>query len=146
MIKTSSWFTKLPSGHVRIGISRGVPSRQTDFQRYPALTPGSWFKSCASPQEFAQRYFDILSKLQPETVVDELMELAEGGIPTLLCWEAAPPNQDWCHRGLVSAWLSDTLGLEVREFGWEGMGHGWRHPKLHPELTQGRTCSVRNGV
>jgi hypothetical protein len=30
----------------------------------------------------------------------------------------------------VSAWLSDTLGLEVVEVGHEQLGCGWRHPKL----------------
>jgi hypothetical protein len=121
MIKTASWFTKLPADHVRIGISRGVPSKQKTFRIYPALNPGSWFKSCAPPQEYAHRYFDILSKLNPETVLYELIELADGHT-ALLCWEAAPPNQDWCHRALVSAWLFDELALEVPEYGWEGQG------------------------
>ena len=132
MIKTSSWFTKLPADHIRIGISRGTPSKQTGFRRYPLLNPGPWFKSCETPQEYAARYFDILSKLNADDVVYELTELADGGTPTLLCWELPPPAPAWCHRGLVSAWLHDELGLEVPEFGHEGFG--WQHPKLDPEL------------
>ena len=42
----------------------------------------------------------------------------------------------WCHRALVSAWLSDTLGLIVPELGHEDRGHGWSHPKLHPTLAK----------
>jgi hypothetical protein len=133
-IKTSSWFTKLPPDHVRVGISRGVPSRQKGFRRYQALNPGPWFKS-VPPAEYVQRYFDeILGTLNPETVVYELTALAEGSIPTLLCWEAPPPSQDWCHRGLVSAWLYDELGLEVVEYGHEQAGFGWQLPKLLPEM------------
>jgi hypothetical protein len=133
-IKTSSWFTRLPSDHVRIGISRGVPSKQTGFRRYPLLNPGPWFESCASPQEYTERYFDILNRLDPENVVYELEELAEGGTPTLLCWELPPPAPAWCHRGLVSAWLYDELGLEVVEYGHEQAGFGWQHPKLLPAM------------
>ena len=39
-----------------------------------------------------------------------------------------------CHRGLVSAWLHDLLGLEVPELFHEEKGFGWQHPKLPPEL------------
>jgi hypothetical protein len=53
----------------------------------------------------------------------------DGGIPTLLCSEAPAPNEAWCHRALVSAWLFDELGLEAREFGHEALGFGWQHPK-----------------
>ncbi|TIY04673.1 MAG: hypothetical protein E5V22_10415 [Mesorhizobium sp.] len=34
----------------------------------------------------------------------------------------------FCHRGYVSAWLHDEVGLEIYEFGREGCGH--QHPKL----------------
>lgn len=42
-IKTSSWRTKLPAGHVRIGISRGAPRGMKGYRRYPKLNPGSSF-------------------------------------------------------------------------------------------------------
>ncbi len=105
MIKTSSWFTKLPTDHVRIGISRRVPSRQTGYRRYPELNPGPWFKS-VPPAEYVERYFAILNRLNPETVVYELTALAEGGVPTLLCWEAAT------EPGLVSQGAS--VGVATR--------------------------------
>ena len=47
------------------------------------------------------------------------------------------PGPKWCHRGLVSAWLHDELGLEVFELGQEQCGCGWSHPKLHKGLAQG---------
>ena len=43
----------------------------------------------------------------------------------------APTTGDnWCHRGLVAAWLKDTLALDVFEVGQEAEGAGWAHPKL----------------
>jgi hypothetical protein len=139
VIKTSSWFTKLPADHCRIGISRGTPSAQkAPYRNYRQLAPGPWFKTCATPQEYVRLYYiEVLSKLDPKAVVAALAAMAVGGIPTLLCWEAPPPNEAWCHRALVSAWLFEELGLEVCEFGHEDLGFGWKHPKLHPTLMRG---------
>ncbi len=87
-----SWFTKLPADHCRIGISRGVPLKETARQLYKRLAPGPGFKSCATPEEYAERYFDeLLGRLDPKSVVGELEAMAGGGIPTLLCWEHPPP-------------------------------------------------------
>jgi len=139
-LKTSSWFAKLPPDHCRIGISRGTPYQLGTYQSYRPLAPGAWFKSCATPEEYRQRYFgEILGRLDPKAVVGDLGLMADGGIPTLLCWEAPPPNEAWCHRALVSAWLFDELGLEVCEFGHEGLGFGWQHPKLCPSMMREAT-------
>jgi hypothetical protein len=131
MIKTSSWFVTLPSGHARIGISRGTPRGQRGFRRYTALNPGPWFHSCSTPMEYAVRYYrEVLAPLDPEKVVNDLIEIADNDIPVLLCFEAPPPSGAWCHRGLVSGWLHDELGIEVTELGHEAEGFGWAHPKL----------------
>jgi hypothetical protein len=79
VIKTSWWFKKLPADHVSIGISRGTRLGQTGYRTYKQLAPGSWFRSCASPQEFADRYFEILHGLNPKDVVVDLEELAAAG-------------------------------------------------------------------
>ncbi len=71
-----------------------------------------------------------LSELDPEQVLRDLEVLAEGKTPALLCFEKPPPDDHWCHRGLVSAWFSDVLGLPVAEYGHEAKGTGWLHPKL----------------
>jgi hypothetical protein len=137
MIITSSWFTPLPAGYCRIGISRGVPRGQKGYRRYSKLNPGPWFNS-VSPVRYRQLYFaEVLDALDPEAVVSYLMELSGQQIPVLLCWEAAtPPIRQWCHRALVSAWLHDRLGLQVHEFGLEAHGFGWSHPLLEPSLRQ----------
>ena len=70
--------------------------------------------------------------LDPERVVDELLELAAGRSATLLCYEPQQPGDKWCHRGMVSQWLHRRMGLEVFELGYEHEGCGDCHPKLHP--------------
>jgi hypothetical protein len=134
-MKTSSWFTKLPPGHVGIGISRGVPAGFEHLANYRKLAPGPWFKSCSSPARYVERYFgDILAKLDPRQVVADLKRLAGEAEPVMVCWEHPPPSPSWCHRALVSAWLFKTIGVAVPEVGHEDAGFGWQHPKLHPTL------------
>lgn len=131
VIVTSSWFQPLPESHLRIGISRGVPrGTAAGYRRYPALNPGSWFRS-ASVDEYRQRYVsEVLGVLDPYRVVEDLLTMAGHRFPTLVCWEEPAPGPNWCHRGYVSEWLHSRLGLEVREFGQEKHGFGSAHPKL----------------
>ena len=133
-MKTSSWFTPLPPGYAGIGISRSVPAGFRHLPTYRALAPGAWFRSCASPAQYAARYAEILAKLDPGQVVLDLQRMAGAAEPVLLCWEHPPPNLSLCHRALVSAWLHESLGLVVPEIGHEDLGNGWSHPKLHPTL------------
>jgi len=135
---TSSWATKLSAGYARIGISRGTPRRQSGFRMYRLLAPGPWFNS-VDADEYRARYMAQLAKLDPMRVLSELSLLADGLIPALLCFEAPPPDPAWCHRGLVSAWLFDTRGIEAFEFGHDGEGCGWRHPKLSRSWREAKT-------
>jgi hypothetical protein len=130
---TSSWSTKLPSTVARIGISRGPPRRQSGYRLYTALAPGSYFKK-VPVAEFRQLYMAGLENLDPTKVVEDLQKIAGGRPPVLLCFEPPEPDAHWCHRGFVSAWLHDTLGIEVYEFGQESEGFGWAHPKIPPEF------------
>jgi hypothetical protein len=135
LIYTSNWGSALPDNFKRIGISRGTPRRGPDGYRvYRPLQPGGWWADCASNEEFRERYFEILNKLDARQVVADLVRLADGKTPVLLCWEPPTHSDEWCHRGLAAAWLHDELGLEVREYGHEGEGCGWCHPKLAPEF------------
>jgi Protein of unknown function, DUF488 len=99
---------------------------------YKPLAPGSWF-STVNAADFRRSYLDQLSQLNPQKVLAELQELADGRMPVLLCFEKPPPDPAWCHRGLVSGWFKDKLGIEVPELGHEGLGCGWQHPKLAAE-------------
>jgi hypothetical protein len=141
-IVTSSWFTKLPPGHTRIGISRGVPRKVAGgYRRYPQLNPGPWFKSVPA-QEYMQLYFQILADLDPVAVVADLADLAEGGVAVLVCFEPPPPSRKWCHRSLVSAWLADSLDMAVPELNHEALGYGWDHPLGPTSRKQGDLFAV----
>lgn len=56
--------------------------------------------------EYIDVYNQILSKLDPQQVANEL---GDGAI--MLCYES--PN-DFCHRHLVSQWMRDA-GIDVKE-------------------------------
>lgn len=145
-IVTASWFTELPETHAPIGISRGVPRGRSGYRRYTALQPGPWFSS-ASTEEFTKLYNEeILGVLDPERVFNDLLEMANGGNPALLCWEPSEPGPTWCHRSLVSVWLWERVGLEVPELGLEPEGLGWRHPKLHPDVRRPNEARTRAGA
>jgi Protein of unknown function, DUF488 len=109
-----------------------VPRGQSGFRMYRALQPGAGTLKLPAA-EFTTHYVrEVLGKLDAKEVVRELLDLAEGKIPALCCFEHTH-NEAWCHRGIVSAWLHTEIGLEVPELGREREGCGARHPKLCEE-------------
>lgn len=48
----------------------------------------------------------------------ELIDLAGGQEPVLLCYERAGTGQ-WCHRAMAAEWLAKALGEQVPEVGFE---------------------------
>jgi hypothetical protein len=114
-MKTSSWFTAGTRAG-RIGISRAVPhSTPAGFRRYRALEPTR--EILHMPDGAWQRgYVELLRRLDPQEVWDDLHRLAGGAEPILLCFER---RQCDCHRGLVAEWLCEELGVQVAEFGEE---------------------------
>jgi hypothetical protein len=131
-IVTSSWFEPLPPEYARIGISRGTPRGQTGFRMFRKLQPGAGTLKLPDAQ-FTEHYCrEVLGRLDARRTVAELMELADGKIPALLCFEHTH-SPAWCHRGIVSAWLQAELGLDVSEYGREHDGCGVDHPKLCAE-------------
>jgi hypothetical protein len=131
-IVTSSWFTELPPEFCRIGISRGTPRGQAGFRMYRRLQPGPGTLKLPD-RVFTERYLrEVLGQLDPRQTVDELIEIAGGKTPALLCFEH-PRSDARCHRGIVSAWLEAEIGLDVPEYGREQDGCGIDHPKLCAE-------------
>ncbi|HEY4041250.1 MAG TPA: hypothetical protein VGM32_05310 [Rhodopila sp.] len=118
-IKTASWFTETPAGHVKIGISRGVPRRMAPgYRMFRRLAPGPWFNS-VSVANYDQLYrTEILARLNPQLVAGELLALARGNVAVLVCFER-PNTGKWCHRSLAALWLAEALGEPVREIGFE---------------------------
>ena len=132
-IATGCWFSNYPSSCIKIGISRGVPrGTPAGYRMYRKLAPGSWFNS-VSADVYKDRYFDILGQLDPNQVMTEVLKLGAGKTPILCCYESPRRPDQWCHRAFVSAWLADTLGLAVPEYGFEQQGTGWQHPLLPRE-------------
>ena len=129
IIKTGTWSARLPDDHIKIGISRGTPRFRIapGWRRYTPLNPGPWLTA----PDFAARYQDLLSRLDPERVHDELMRIADGRVPVLCCFERVG-GPGWCHRSLAASWLSDALGVAVPELGFESLAMD-----LHPLLPQG---------
>lgn len=129
-IFTSCWFTSLPPEIQKIGVSRGTPrGYPAGYRKMMKLAPGPWFNT-ASDRDYKQLYFADLANLKPQAVVREIEDMAAGKDCALLCYEQPHKDADWCHRGYISAWLHDELGLEVFEYGLEDRGAGWRHPKI----------------
>jgi len=62
---------------------------------------------------YIPKYKNILSKLNPSGIVDEIKNLSDGKDCILLCYEKPT---DFCHRKLVAKWLNDSLQIEVKEF------------------------------
>jgi uncharacterized protein (DUF488 family) len=90
-----------------IAISRGVP-RGWKGQRYMALAPPWDLVKIEDEQVFRERYHkEVLSKLEPRTVFNELGEDA-----ILLCWEAAGK---FCHRQVVAEWMEAFLDVVIPE-------------------------------
>jgi hypothetical protein len=129
-IKTGSWFGDMPAGHVKIGISRGVPRRMSaGYRVYKKLAPGPWFNSVSAEEYYYLYRSEILDLLDPRVIASELIDLARGGIPVMVCYERSG-GPDWCHRAMAAEWLEQTLGRDVPEVGFETQG---KHP-LMPAL------------
>ena|ERR1039457_7100166 len=113
-MKTASFFTYTGPGRISIARypPRGTPS---GFRVYKALAPGEWFKS-VDRQRYEKLYAAQLSLLDPAEVHADLVELAGGHEPVLVCWERPPfTESNWCHRRMVAKWLKDSLGIDVPE-------------------------------
>jgi hypothetical protein len=140
-MKTASWFTKLPDDHKRIGISRGTPRRMpAGYRIYRALAPGPWFNSVGIEEYYHLYRTEILGPLDARVVADDLVRLAGGLVPVILCYER-PPSQpalidgvgDWCHRAMAAEWLAEALGFVVPEFGFESLPQH-EHPLMPLQL------------
>lgn len=108
---TSNFKSTPDSTPGAISISRYAP-RYKRYKSYKALAPGAWYRT-AEVNEYVPLYFDILSKLDAQTVYDELIALAAPYEPILLCYEDV--SKDWCHRRFVADWIHAELGIEVPE-------------------------------
>jgi uncharacterized protein DUF488 len=132
-IKTGPWSAKFPDDHLRIGISRSQPRRMAaGYRVYRKLAPGPWFNSVRVDEYNHLFRTEILGALNPRAVAAELIEMAGGRIPVLLCFEW-PGKGQWCHRAMVAEWLAEVTGRVVPEFGFETLPQH-EHPLMPPSL------------
>lgn len=79
---------------------------------YKKLAPKYWFfkkyKIDGDENFYTEQFYkEVLSKLNPKDVLDEL-----GDDAVLLCWESP---EKFCHRHIVADWLEKNLDIEVKE-------------------------------
>jgi hypothetical protein len=112
-MRTSNFFHYRGAG--RISIARWAPRNiPKGFRVYKQLAPGDWFKS-VSAAEYRRRFAkEILKPLDPQSVWDELHELAAPHEPVLLCW-CKLHEVGWCHRQIVAEFFERELGFKVTE-------------------------------
>ena len=106
----TSYFTKY-KGLNAVSIALSKP-QWYKCREYKKLAP-NWdllnkYKKDKDEKYYIEHYYkDVLDKLNPQQVYDELGEDA-----VLLCWE----KSGFCHRFLVAKWLEDKLGVKVGEY------------------------------
>lgn len=108
----TSYFAKSAKNPNAVSIAIGTPT-WFKGKKYSKLAP-SWdlvksYKNGEIDQsEYEKRYkLEVLDKLDPKKVFEEI-----GKDAVLLCWEK---STDFCHRHLVSRWLSNALNCEIME-------------------------------
>ncbi|HRT03967.1 MAG TPA: hypothetical protein P5513_08515 [Candidatus Diapherotrites archaeon] len=94
-------------------------------ERFPALCPDrdTFFSkkmNNISEEEYDKQYRErVLSKLDPHKIYSILKDRV------LLCWEDPEFDKDgniinsgsgFCHRHIVSKWILENLGIEVKEW------------------------------
>jgi hypothetical protein len=101
-IVTSSWYTQLPTAdlfsaapesYCRIGISRGTPRGQSGFRMYRRLQPGSGTLKLPAAEFTSHDVHEVLGRLDARQVVGELLDMAGGATPALLCFEHTHGNR-----------------------------------------------------
>ena len=79
-----------------------------------------------SREEYLRLYDQILAKQDARQVVKQI-EMLSGGQDVALCCYEKPG--DFCHRHILAKWITDSTGIEVKEFGLE--------ERKRPEAIQG---------
>ncbi len=100
-------------GVMPISIARYSP-KWFQGPRYLAVAPTSYMLSNAcGHEEYVRKYKDMLSKLNPQEIINAVSAISQGRDVALCCYEK--PGE-FCHRHLLSEWLRNN-GYDVNE--WE---------------------------
>ena len=108
---------KIPDEIVRISICGKAPDWYEGIQYKKVAPKYGFFQEWKKNQDnnFYIEHFnaEVLDMLNAESVYRDLDKLSNGDDCVLLCYEK---SGDFCHRHLVANWLSDNLGIEVKEY------------------------------
>ena len=117
-MKTSYFGNKknLEENQCPIGIVLWKP-RWFGGKNYRPLAPTRATLAAADDKPRYQQMFEAqLAGLDPNAVVSDLDQIADGKEPVLMCYEKPPfTAENWCHRTMVAEWLHRKLGLVVEE-------------------------------
>lgn len=117
----TTYFAKLrslPTNIVPVSICAKPPVGFTGLQ-YKKLAPTGDFLWKYKYENQDKDYYvscftsQILAKLNPEQVINELSEMSCGKDVALVCYEKP---SDFCHRHLVANWLTSNTDFNVEEF------------------------------
>lgn len=111
---------KLPENLCPISISGKAPNGWAGLE-YKKLAPKyqTWLKHHhgGTDEDYVKEYNElVLSKLNDIEVVNELLKMADGKIPCLICYETP---EKFCHRHVVARWIENTkhyIGVKVGEY------------------------------
>ena len=96
-MKTASYYSFKGPG--RIGITVGTPRGISGLVFFRALAPHRNMLKGLTPEQYIERFDDILRQLDPRETWDRLHELVAPLEPVLLCYERPPfTRENWCHR------------------------------------------------
>lgn len=115
----TSYFAKYTNEKpdlVPISIARSAPVGYIGCV-YRKLAPtaeilASWKANHNEAAYIAAYQRDVLDKLDPQKVLEELRQLSSGKDIVLLCWES---SEKFCHRHLAVEWLA-KYGVPVVEW------------------------------
>ena len=124
MIYTSYYakVKKFPENMIPVAISRGIP-KWYEGVSYPKLAPlwntvSTYKNNVENDKDYWENWDNnsynetVLSKLNPQTVAEELQQLVgAGNIPVLLCYEK---SSDFCHRSLAADWF-EKAQIQAKE-------------------------------
>ena len=113
---SASWFTYRGPG--RVGISLGTPRNMLrGYRIYRQLAPERYMLGLDYDAYLKAYHNEVLDRLNPVLVLDQLQHLAGDAVPVILCWEKPPLDTvNFCHRTMAREWLGQALGIETAEW------------------------------
>jgi len=118
-MKTSYFYQMQRGVEGAISIAVGKPKYVEIDSEMKQLAP-SWalltdFRNDKiNEDEYTERFRKQLDRLDINSVISQLVKLANGKEPVLMCHCG---KQHFCHRHIVAEWIEKKTGIDVEEYG-----------------------------